>query len=76
MEHSDVTAQILNIDLETIAKRAKLWIVTFNPSKSESLLISQKVDVPIHPSILMHNQQLTEVTFHKHLGLPLSKDCT
>ena len=41
VEHPDVTAQLLNIDLETIAKWAKLWLVTFNPSKSESLLISR-----------------------------------
>ena len=76
VEHPDVTAQLLNIDLETIAKWAKLWLVTFNPSKSESLLISRKVNVPIHPPIFMHNQQLTEVTSHKHLGLHISKDCT
>ena len=30
----DVTVQLLNIDLETIAKWAKLWLVTFNPSKN------------------------------------------
>ena len=76
VEHPDVTAQLLNIDLETIAKWAKLWLVTFNPSKSESLLISRKVNVPIHPPIFMHSQQLTEVTCHKHLGLHISKDCT
>ena len=68
----DVTAQLLNIDLETIAKWAKLWFVSFNPSKSESLLISRKVNAPIHPPIFMHNQQLTEVTCHKHLGLHIS----
>ena len=45
----NVIAQLLNIDLETIAKWAKLWLVTFNPSKIESLLISRKVNVPIHP---------------------------
>ena len=76
VEHPDVTAQLLNIDLETIAKWAKLWLLTFNPSKSESLLISRKVNVPIHPPIFMHNQQLTEVTSHKHQGLHISKDCT
>ena len=32
VEHPDVTAQLLNIDLETIANCAKLWLVTFNPS--------------------------------------------
>ena len=76
MEHPDVTVQLLNTDLETIAKWAKLWLVTFNPSKSESLLISRKVNVPIHPPIFMHNQQLTEVTSHNYLGLHISKDCT
>ena len=76
VEHPDVTAQLLNIDLETMAKCAKLWLVTFNPSKSESLLISRKVNVPIHPPIFLQNQQLTEVTSHKHLGLHMSKDCT
>ena len=45
----NVIAQLLNIDLETIAKWAKLWLVTFNSSKIESLLISRKVNVPIHP---------------------------
>ena len=50
--------------------------VAFNTSKSEPLLISRKVNVPIHPHIFMNNQQLTEVTSHKHLGLHISKDCT
>ena len=67
VEHPDVTAQLLNKDLETIAKWAKLWLVTFTPSK---------VNVPIHPTIFMHFQQSTEVTSHKHLGLHISKDCT
>ena len=73
VEHPEVTAQLLNIDLETIAKWAKLWLVTFNPTKSESLLISRKVNAPIHPPIFMNNQQLSEVTSDKHLGL---QDCT
>ena len=50
--------------------------MTLNLSKSESLVISRKVNVPIHPPIFMNNQQLTEVTAHKHLGLHISKDCT
>ena len=69
MEHTDITAQLLNIDFETMAFLAKLLLVTFNPTKSESLLISQKVNAPIQPHIFMNNQQLTEVTYHKHLGL-------
>ena len=76
VEHRDVTAQSLNIDLETIAKWAKLWLVTFNPTKSESLLISRKFNAPIHLPIFINNQQLTEVTSLKHLGSQISKDCS
>ena len=76
VEHPDVTAQLLNIDFETIAKWAKLWLVTFNPTKSESLPTSRKINAPIHPPIFMNNQQSTEVTSHKHLGLHILKDCT
>ena len=43
VEQPDVIAQLLNIDLETIAKWAKLWLVTFYPTKSESLLISRRL---------------------------------
>ena len=56
MEHSDVTAQLLSMDFETIAKWAKLWLVTFYPSKNKSLLISRKLNAPIHPPIFMQNQ--------------------
>ena len=63
VEYPDVTAQLLNIDLETIAKLAKLWLVTFNPTKSESLIISRKVNAHIHPPIFLNNHQLTEVRY-------------
>ena len=51
VEHPDMTAQLLN--LETLAKWAKLWIVTFNPTKSEYLLISGKANALIHSPVFM-----------------------
>ena len=51
VEHPEITAQLLNIDLETVDKWSKLWLVTFNPTKSVSLLTSRKVNTPIHPPI-------------------------
>ena len=59
VEHPDVTAQLLNIYVDTVTNWAKLWLVTINHSKSKSLLLSRKVNTPIHPPIFMHNQQLT-----------------
>jgi hypothetical protein len=70
------TAETLQSDIDKISAWAEKWLVTFNPSKSESMVISRKRNKPFHPSLLMHNQQITTVTSHKHLGLHLSDDCS
>ncbi|MEW8548517.1 MAG: reverse transcriptase family protein [Candidatus Thiodiazotropha sp.] len=70
------TATILNDDLETIHKWAETWLVKFNPSKSESLILSRKTNANLHPPLVMNNEHIKEVTHHKHLGLFLSNDGT
>ena len=44
-------AEQLNIDLETINRWTETWfnLVKFNPSKSESLLVSRKINRNVHP---------------------------
>ena len=69
-------ANELNSDLEKINQWAKKWLVTFNPTKSESIILSRKRIKPPHPPVLMDNIQINEVTSHKHLGLIFSNDCT
>ena len=69
-------ANCLSIDLERISKWAATWLVAFNPTKTESLLISRKLNKLNHPPIIMQNLQISEVEFHKHLGIYLSNDCT
>lgn len=76
VENPNEAAELLNVDLEKITTWAKQWLVTFNPPKTESMLISRKIVKPVHPPIFMSNQQITEVSFHKHLGIFLSNDCT
>ena len=39
-------ALCLNSDLEKLSRWAAIWLVTFNPSKNESLLISRKINKP------------------------------
>ena len=46
------TAITLNSDLSKIHRWATDWLVSFNPSKSESLIFSRKVNKPYHPPIL------------------------
>ena len=65
----------LNSDLSKIQRWAAQWLVTFNPSKSESRLISRKVNKPYHPPLMINYQQVSEDTSHKHLGLYFSNDC-
>ena len=65
----------LNIDLEKILQWATTWLVSFNPTKTEAMLFSRKLNRPQHPPIFMQNHQITEVDSNKHLGLYLSNDC-
>ena len=76
VDNPDTAAELLNLDINKIMTWAKKWLVTFNPVKTESLLITHKLNRPIHPPLLMENQQITETDSHKHLGIYLSSDCT
>ena len=69
-------AGCLNSDLVKISRRATTWLVTFNPTKSESFLVSRKVNRPVHPPLYMQNVQIEEIECHKHLGINLSHDCS
>ena len=69
-------ADKLNSDLAQIHLWATKWLVSFKPSKSESIIFSRKQTNPYHPSIEMNQQQISEVNSHKHLGLIFSNDCT
>ena len=60
-------AETLNTDLAKIHAWASKWLVTFNPSKSESIILSRKTNKPLHPPLIMDQQVINEVSSHKHL---------
>jgi hypothetical protein len=68
------STDILNRDLNTITSRSNKWLVSFNPRKTETMVISRKVNKPRHLSLIMNNQQLEDVKYHKHLGVTISDD--
>lgn len=70
------TARCLNLDLDVIHQWAERWLVKFNAAKSESLLVSRKTNKHVHPPLFMNNEQIKEVSSHKHLGIFLSNDGT
>ena len=74
VEQPETAALQLNLDLEIISDWAKRWLVSFNPNKTEAMIISRKVNKPYHPPLLMTNCQIQEVDSHKHLGLHFSNN--
>ena len=76
VETPQSAARKLNNDLSKIKAWASKWLVSFNPSKSESLLISRKRSNINHPDLCMDNNVIQEVNSHKHLGLTFSNDGT
>lgn len=74
VDNADTSACLLNTDLEKIHKWSKLWLVSFNPTKTECLTISNKVKKPFHPSLIFNDVHLKEVETHKHLGVILSSN--
>ena len=69
------SAKKLNIDLQEINKWAKKWLVNFNPTKTESLLIKNKKYSSI-PPLVFDGKIVTEVNSHKHLGIIITTDLT
>ena len=76
VENPVEAAYQLNSDLSKIHQWATKWLVTFNPSKSESIIFSRKRNKPHHPQLVMNQQNINEVKSHKHLGIVFSNDCT
>ena len=69
VENPITSAVCLNSDLSKISIWANNWLVDFNPIKTESMLISRKLNKPVHPPLFMQEVQIAEVSSHKHLGL-------
>ena len=76
VENPQIAATILQSDIDRISLWADTWLVSFNPSKSESLIVSRKRGPNRHPDLLLNNQSITEVSDHKHLGVFISNNCT
>ena len=74
--HQTVSNNELQDDLNTINEWARKWQVTFNPLKSEAILMSLRPNnVNIH-NFTFQNHNITHVDEHKHLGLIWNRDAT
>ena len=59
-----VSAIKLNTELSRIDMWQSMWVVTFNPFKSESLTFSRKVNKSNHPPNCMNDQEVNSATLH------------
>ena len=69
-----ITSLSLNSDLQKVQNWSNRWLVNFNPKKTESMIISRKVEPQFHPPLYFNNVPINNVITHKHLGLTFSND--
>ena len=74
VEDSVASAAVLNHDLSQISSWSKKWLVTFNPSKTESVIFSRKHQKQHHPSLYLDNVPISQVSTHTHLGVTFTTD--
>ena len=68
------TAKLIDQDLKRIAEWAKKWLLTFSPTKTKSLVISNKKDLKLNPPIYFNNIEIEEVSSYSYLGLTLTQN--
>ena len=69
-----IATETLNHDLSSLSEWSNQWLVSFNPQKTKSLVVSRKVNIIDHPSLTFNNSDIENVNVHKHLGLWFSRD--
>ena len=65
------TPLITSLSLNSNLQKVQNWHA---PKKTESMIISRKVEPQFHPPLYFNNVPIKNVTTHKHLGLTFSND--
>ena len=68
------SATALNQDLESVTDWSNKWLVSFNPTKTKTLLISKKKRPIVHPNLVFEGTNIENVQQHKHLGVIFTSD--
>ena len=71
LENAVQGAEDMNRNLSQVYEWSKKWLVTFNPSKTKSMVISNKK--AFHPDVYFCDTVLENVHKHKHLGVTVNK---
>ena len=68
------TAVLINQDLANINKWSEKWLVKFSPSKTKSVVISNKKNRLDNPTLMLNGTPIEEVSSHTYLGIEFSFD--
>ena len=74
VDNRERTAELINADLVQIQNWANRWLVTFSPTKTKSLIISNKDDAILNPQVELNGHAIDEVDSHTYLGLKFSRN--
>lgn len=72
VDNPENAASTLSRNLENVSQWANQWLVTFNASKTKSMVISNKN--VFHEKVMFNDAELDDATYHKHLGLTFTKN--
>lgn len=70
--NSAASSTRVNRDLACIHDWGTRWKVTFNPEKTDYLIISKKPTLVNYPDLFFNNTLLLRTVSHKHLGLTIT----
>ena len=70
---SQSDADLLQSDLDTLARWESTWMMEFHPGKCEVITVSRGRN-PIHYKYTLHGQELNHVDSTKYLGVHITKD--
>ena len=76
VDQPDTAARNIDVDLSNIQNWADKWLVTFNPTKTKTMLISRRLISRNYPNPVFCNSTVESVNEHKHLGLIIRSDLT
>ena len=74
VDNPSEAAEMINSSLNSIEEWANDWLITFNALKTHSMLISRKINQPVHPPLVFQGHTLQDVASHKHLGITFRSD--
>ncbi len=72
VDNRNTTANMINEDLQAIHIWSQQWLVSFSPTKTKGLTISNKQDAYANPPVSFNDCPIEEVKSHTYLGLKFS----